>query len=209
VTNTKLVLVLRELKKSVQDSLDIANKATQYKELRKGKYRPISKPVLYSLKELSFLKLFISWEHFLEQSFIRFMCGAKNSAGFPEETYANPKSLEHALSMLKQKQRYIDWTIVSDVIERAKLYFKNGEPFSTALGQASTYLTEMKVIRNRIVHESKKAEEDFHDLVRQKFGHFPRGMVPGKLLMSNFSANKTLLEQYEIVVLTVAETLVG
>jgi len=201
--------VLEDFKKSVQSSLDIANKAAQYKELRKGKYRSIPKPMLYSINELSFLKLFISWEHFLEQSFIRFMCKAKNSAGFPVETYVNPRDLEHALNMLKQKQRYVDWTVVNDVIKRAKLYFKDGEPFSTALGQVSAHLTEMKIIRNRIVHESKKANEDFRNLVRQKFGHFPRGMMPGKLLMSRFSGNVTLLKQYETVVLTTAETLVS
>ncbi|MGB9914699.1 MAG: hypothetical protein ACPLIG_04845 [Candidatus Bathyarchaeales archaeon] len=152
MTSTKLALVLKDFKESVQSSLDIANKAIHYKELRRGKYRSIPKPMLYSINELSFLKLFISWEHFLEQAFIRFMCGAKNSAGLPREIYVNPTSLEHALSMLKQKQRYVDWTIVDDVIKRAKLYFKDGEPFSTALGQASAHLTEMKIIRNRIVH---------------------------------------------------------
>jgi hypothetical protein len=149
-------------------------------------------------------------EIFLEQTFTRFMCGAKNSAGFPEVRYVNPANLQHALNILKQNQRYVDWTVGSDVIQRAKLYFKNGEPFSTTLGGSLNYLTEMKTIRNRIAHESKKVEENFRELVRQKVGHLKRGMVPGKLLMSRVPITNTrnVLEEYENVLLTSATILV-
>jgi hypothetical protein len=68
----------------------------------------------------------------------------------------------------------------------------------------------MKTIRNRIAHESKKVEENFRELVRQKVGHLKRGMVPGKLLMSRVPITNTrnVLEEYENVLLTSATILV-
>jgi hypothetical protein len=206
----RLAPVLRAFRENANVSLSIAKDIAQYKEFRKGKYRPILETRINSINELSFLKLFVSWEHFLEEVFIRFMCGAKNSAGLPQEKYVNPKSLKHALEMIKQKQRYADWTIGSDVIDRATLYFKEGEPFSTVLGGSLAYLTEMKTIRNRIVHESKEAEEAFRNLIRQKTGHVAQGIVAGKLLASRIPITSltTLLEDYGNVLLVTANILV-
>jgi hypothetical protein len=209
VPNVKLSPVLKIFTKNTKASLSLAKEAALYKELRKGKYRPILDSRLQSINELSFLKLFISWEHFLEEAFIRFMCGARNSAGLPQAKYVNPSNLGHALDMIKQKQRFVDWTVGGDVIERALLCFKDGEPFSTALGGSLTYLMDMKTIRNRIAHESKEAEEAFQNMIRQKMGYVPQGIGVGKLLMSKIPRSNpmVLLEEYGNVLLTAANLL--
>ena len=39
-------------------------------------------PRLEYLYEIAFLRIFIAWEFFLEESFLRYMCGFHNSKGF-------------------------------------------------------------------------------------------------------------------------------
>jgi len=139
------------------------------------------------------------------------MCGAQNSDGLPRNKFVNPPNLAHALNLLKQHQRYVDWTIGADVIGRARLCFKDGEPFSTALGSSLSYLTEMKIIRNRIAHQSREVDKPFTDLVRQKIGSVPRGMGAGKFLMSRILATSvsSQLEDYRTVLLITANSLVS
>jgi len=83
----KLSPILKTFQENVRQSLSIVQDAANYMEFRKGRFRPLLKRRLYVINELSFLKLFIYWEVFLEQTFVRFMCGAKNSNGFPLQTF--------------------------------------------------------------------------------------------------------------------------
>ena len=138
------------------------------------------------------------------------MCGAKNLNGLPVERFVNPKTLEHAHEMLRQQQRYVDWTVGKTVIDRANLFFINGDPFATALGVSLSTLSEMKTIRNRIAHSSKKTEMDFRNLVRQKIGYNPKGMVVGKFLMTKIpsTSQNIILEQYGNVLLAAGKIIV-
>jgi len=203
----KLTPILTAFQDNVQKSLSIVQDAAKYKEFRKGKLRPILKRRLYSINELSFLKLFISWEVFLEQTFVRFMCGARNSNGLPLQTFVNPISIEHAHRMIRNRQRYVDWTVGNVVIERAKLFFQDGDPFYTAIGSSLSDLSEMKTIRNSIAHNSRETERAFRNLVRQKIGSNPKGMVVGRMLMTRIPPSNpdTLLEHYGNLLLSVSQ----
>ena len=207
----KLSPQLDEFNRSATISLEIASDATQYLESRGGRYRPIFGRRIELITELAFLKLYISWERFLEQSFIRFMCGAQNIGGLPAARFVHPISIEHALNILRQNQRYIDWTIASDVIGRGRLYFRDGEPISTVIGGSLSYLDEMKIIRNSIAHQSREVDKPFRNLVRQKMGNVPPGMAAGRFLMSKIppSATSTQLEDYASVLVITANLLVS
>lgn len=206
----KINPVLETFKKEVFKSLSLAKDVTKFKEFRKGKYRPILKLRIHSIVELSFLKLFISWEQFLEHAFTRYMCGARTSSRFSPERFVQPKTLEHALNIIKQERHYVDWTVGSEVIQKAELYFRDGEPFASALGGSLAQLDEMKKIRNRIAHSSKDSEEKFQSLVRQKLGYNPKAMTPGKLLLFRIpSANtKTVLQEYGGLLLVLGNVIV-
>lgn len=194
----KINPVLETFKKNVHKSLSLAKDAIDFKEFRGGRYRPILKTRLYLIVELSFLQLFISWEQFLEQTFTRYMCGGRTSSGYSPNRYVQPKTLEHALNMIKQKKPYVDWTVGGEVINKAKLCFRDGEPFANALGGSLGQLEEMKKNRNRIAHRSIHSEKEFQNLVRQKLGYNPKGMVPGKLLLYRIPSTntKTVLQEY-------------
>lgn len=197
----KINPVLANFKKAAKKSLDLSKEANRYKVIQNRRILSISKRRIHLINEYSFLNLYLSWEYFLEEAFIRFLCGAQNSNALPKTRYVRPYSLKHARDVIKQNQRYIDWTAGNVVIDRAKLYFKDGEPFNSALGSCLNELTEMKKIRNRIAHSSKEVRESYQQLVRQKLGHHPmspRGMIPGRFLMCKFPPTNpnTLLETY-------------
>jgi len=92
-------------------------------------------------------------------------------------------------------------------MERAKLYFQNGDPFYTVISMSLSDLKEMRIIRNSIAHSSRETKHAFDNLVRQKLGHNPRGMVVGKMLMERIpsSNSRTLLEHYGQLLLTVGQ----
>jgi len=188
----------------------LANNASTLREPRNNAYRLIPKSKLYLIVELSFLQLFTSWEQFLEEAFIRYMCGNITSRGYSPKRFVQPRTLEHALDMVMQGRPYVDWTKLEEVITKAELYFEKGEPFANTLRNASAHLEDMKTLRNRIAHRSKHSEARFQALVRQRIGHNPRGIVPGKFLLKRIpsSNTRTILQEYGNLLLALGNRIV-
>lgn len=206
----KLDHVLRNLISGVSTSLSLANDVGKFKEFKIDKYLAISKSRIYLITELSFLQLFISWEQFLADTFVRYMCGAVTSSGYSPGRRIQAQNLEHALDVIRQNRPYVDWTRWDEVISHARLYFTDGEPFATALGGSLAQLDEMKNIRNRITHKSPYSSERFKALVMQRFGYNPTGMVPGKFLACRFPDTnpKTVLQEYGDLILVLGKIIV-
>ena len=206
----KMDFLLDRFTDRVNRSLSLVDDAAHFQELRKGRYRPILRRKTYLIAELSFLQLFISWEDILEQTFTRYMCGGKTASGYSPRRYVQPTTLEHALDIIKQERVFVDWTRWEEIITRANLYFQNGEPFANAIRGALVQLNEIKTIRNRIAHRSEYSIERFLRLVRDKFGYNPRGMTPGRLLLSRIpSANPTtVLKEYGDLLLVLGKMIV-
>jgi len=109
-----------------------------------------------------------------------------------------------------QGRPYVDWTKLDEVITKAELYFDKGEPFANTLRNASAKLEDMKILRNRIAHRSKHSEAKFQDLVRQKMGYNPRGIVPGKFLLEKIPSGsiRTVLQEYGDLLLALGNLIV-
>lgn len=145
--------------------------------------------------ELGFLKIFVSWELFLENTFINYMLGFR-SPRFKPNAYVLPKNREHALDMLRGLKRFPDFTKVDDVIGIANLYFKNGKPYNK-LNQMKIPLEDTRIIRNSIAHISKNSKIEFEKIIRREFGHLPKNITPGKFLSTiKPNTNSTFLEFY-------------
>jgi len=162
------------------------------------------------LAELSFLRIFLAWEEFLEETFIRYMRGAKTGSGYGPRCFVNPTTLEHASQILTSPRQYVDWTTPSEAIKRAKLYFHQGEPYASALLGATEDLQDMNTIRNRIAHSSAHAKQQFRSLVLRKFGYNPAGMGPGRLLLHTIPPHgqQTFFEHHANVILTLSAMIV-
>ncbi|MEO0021946.1 MAG: hypothetical protein ABIK48_07230 [candidate division WOR-3 bacterium] len=144
----------------------------------------LPKNVVSSVYELSFLKMYLAWEWFLERTFILYMLGEKTDKGYSPNRYVNPRDEENAYDIIKGGARYPDWLSVDLVTEKAKIFFENGSPFVEALKEKANIndaLKQMKHIRNMIVHISRYAKRIYEDLLRREFGS-KRDLSPGEFL---------------------------
>ena len=141
---------------------------------------------LRQIAELSYLRIYLAWENFLEESFARFLCGASTLSGHRPTCYAKPKNIEHAKDFLVGLDRpylqYADWASVENVKQRARLCFRGGAPFVPPLDAALRDLLDMRIIRNHIAHRSSSARKKFRNLQQRHLG-----------VRKNYSAGQFLL----------------
>lgn len=161
------------------------------------------------ITELAFLRVFIAWENFLEDSFIRYLVGAKSPSGYIPNRFVNPANMEIAKNIISGERRvYIRWNSAGEVIARSEIYFKGGEPYGNVLRGATTDLNEMNVIRNRITHMSAISKAKFSNFVRRRFGHGKRGMTPGRLLLTPQVTQTTFFDYYIDIIKTTSKIII-
>ncbi len=138
-----------------------------------------------SLTELAFLRAFLAWETFLEESFILYLSGQVPPRGHPPHRYAFPPNQRAAMEWVVPEGRpYARWTVATEVSARAERLFRSGRPFAPVLRGNQNVLEEARTIRNAIVHESMSAQEKFENLARTKLGVLPPNLTVGRFLVT-------------------------
>ena len=113
------------------------------------------------------------------------------------KSYVKAKSLSHAYQIIKGDKSFPDWTSRELILLRANLFFKDGSPYKNALNSITQELSEIKVIRNSIVHMSISSQEKFKSLVRTTPDLSPNGTTAGKFLLSiKNRPQETYIEYY-------------
>lgn len=169
--------ILLEFKKQIASSkkLSVAIKNSNLHQIQKE-----------SVVELAFLRIFIAWENFLEDSFLRYLIGGRSCSGKVPQKFINPPNIKKAEEIIAgEKNKYIQWNLLEYIIPRSEIYFKDGEPYKNILQTIAVDINNMNKIRNRITHQSKRSGDDFKIFIRQEFGHGIKGMTPGRLLLKN------------------------
>lgn len=193
--------VLLDLQKGIHSSTNLIAKVKSF---------GIPQIQLEMIVEMAYLRIFVSWESFLEESFIRYAIGAISPSGNAPNTLIHPQNIGHALDLVIAGRDYISWNSASEIIQRSALYFQDGEPYRSALEPAITDLDEMNIIRNRIAHKSAKSKSKFNSFIRRKFGHSVRGMTPGRLLLTLHPTTTpgTFLNYYIDLLALTSETII-
>lgn len=160
----------------------------------------IGKGYAEDFSEHSFLKAYIEWEIFLEDSFKSYLLGYKANGRYNMKRYVKPKDLKHVddLILSKWTNTYERWNY-TEVIKRADLFFKDYSNYSNAFTSIKTQLDEMPIIRNHIAHKSKKTKAEFEQVVRNRLhgGTVPSNITVGKFLLStNPSSSTTIYGEY-------------
>jgi hypothetical protein len=134
--------------------------------------------------ELSFLRAFLAWEFFLEETFILYLLGKTAPRGRAPTRIAFPPNRKKAEQLLlPEDYQYIKWTIAAKVAKRAERFFRNGRPFAPALSTHFNTFDEMRILRNAIAHSQSSAQEKFKALVRRKSS---TGTYPPRLTVGGF-----------------------
>ncbi|MCI0618116.1 hypothetical protein L0244_34505 [bacterium] len=161
--------------------------------------------------ELVFLRAFLAWEAFLEESFILYLLGKKSPKGKSPSRLYTPSARKDAIRLIFGDQDYTDWTTISKLTKRADRYFQNGEPYSRVLKSQQNFFDQMKIIRNAVAHTSGVSKEKFKNFIRQKLTFYPSKLTVGGFLAMTIpgsSPPESFLESYLTKILFAAQRIV-
>lgn len=149
------------------------------------------------VRELAFLRCVLAWEVLLEDSFIVYMTGGKGLSGKKAKSLVTAKTGPQARAILLGGRDYLSWSSTETVKGRARVWFSDGEPYITAFSTFSTN-KEIRVVRNRIAHNSGEAKEQFNTLREKKVTNAAerRGMGPGAFLARTVGGHPTRFDAY-------------
>ncbi len=150
--------------------------------------------------ELAFLRLFGSWESFLEEIFVRLLCGYERSGGDQEplkagESYSN--KIGHAETRMLNGRRYVSWYVPSDIVGRCRGFFSHGN-LEAVIASATVVLEDQRVVRHQIAHVQKHASSMFDSTTMRLVGRrFPASSA-GRFLRSDANPGVRWLEHFAV-----------
>lgn len=130
--------------------------------------------------ELAYLRIFIAWEDFLEQSFLRYLCGYSALHGQEQPISGSYCSdLANAKSMLYGSRSYLLWHNPQKVIQRASRFFHTAK-HETVVASMQMRIEHYAAIRHRIAHAHARLQ--FDAATAFLVGRRIRGARPGRFL---------------------------
>lgn len=177
----QLRTVLTDFLRSIQDCRQLA--ADAYTWSLPGGQPRITRNRRDQLVEMAFLRVFLAWEVFVEESFVLYLAGQSPPRGKAPPRFAFPPNSRIAAEwVIPEGRSYAGWTVPHHVSNRAERFFRDGRPFATVLRNNQTALEESRTIRNAIAHKSMAARDKFETLARPKLG----GVLPPNLTVGGF-----------------------
>lgn len=122
--------------------------------------KELRSPRLGFLYEMSYLRIFVSWEIFLEQTFLRMMCGRSSPVWTPSLVQNSPFSrIEAAREALYGGREYLLWHNPRTVMARCEKWFQNGV-HSQIIVSNEARLEWYGSIRHRIAHGGEQVKRE-------------------------------------------------
>jgi len=127
--------------------------------------RELSLPRLEALYETAYLRVFLAWEEFLEQTFLRYICGYASALGSCTLTRPAFRNIADANVDVLGPRDFVSWADPRAVIRRSQAYTTLGF-HETVLNSDLSRLILFKSVRNRIAHSSEHARDEFDAATR-------------------------------------------
>ena len=180
----RLRTVLGEFLQNLRECRHLASDACAWSlPQAKGRRPYITRKRRDSMIEMAFLRAFLGWELFLEESFVLFLAGQKPPRGRPPYRHTFPPDLEKAREWVVPEGRpYAKWSIAAEVANRAERHFRSGGPFASVLRANQNTLEDARFIRNAIAHDSASAFARFEMVVRTTLLTLPPKLTVGGFL---------------------------
>lgn len=142
----------------------------------------ISRFQLELVYELAFLRVFLAWEGFLEDSFVRYLCGYAARSG--QETMKNGhffRTIAAAHTAIRQGQPFLLWHNPHKVIDRARYWFVNSR-HETVISSIQGRLESFAAVRHRVAHVQAHSAAAFDHATILLVGRRYPGSRPGRFL---------------------------
>lgn len=157
----------------------------------------------------AFLKMFIYWESFIEESFSKYLTGELSIDGTGVTCYISPNNREHALKILIGTQKYVDWANHEIVRRLAMLYLENGDPIASNIASISSELSDLKTVRNAAAHLSSTTRHQLDALSSRVLKRSITNTDVATFIMQlhPLDSNKTVLQYYQNLLDIAAENI--
>lgn len=138
---------------------------------------------LEALYEMAYLRIFVSWEAFLEDVFLRYLCGYTSKLGqaVPLPGTAFQPTLSSAQTALLGGQSYVLWHNPAAVVMRSQKFFQVCT-VELAVSSHVAQLQQLAAVRHRITHAQTDARRKFDAATMAMAGRRYRGARPGAFL---------------------------
>lgn len=143
--------------------------------------------------ELLFLKIFLLWENFQQEVFLRLMMGYESNGGV--ETFqpgvARSTNLQAAETSLLRGRQYLLWHDPNRVVTRSDRFFAPANShFRGVIGGNQASLSDYSKIRHQIAHSQNHARQEFDNATMRlsgrrysgNAGRFLRDTSPGGIM---------------------------
>ncbi len=135
------------------------------------------------LYELAFLKMFVSWEVFLEEAFLRYRCGYSSHAGrctlATGQVFAS--TIADATRLTYGSAPFVLWHNPDKVIKRCRACFAVS-PIDTVLSSHRARVDAFAAVRHRIAHGQADARLKFGSATMLLCGRRYPGARAGRFL---------------------------
>lgn len=134
------------------------------------------------LNELRLVRATLAWEEFVEQSFVCYLRGCPSVTGrvFALKVATESNSRTALSTAIGPSNHHGNWISERWTLGRASSLFS--APSHPYVVLADPIISEIRRVRNRIVHRSEYSRRDFHSVVTSRYGSLRPGMTPGRLL---------------------------
>src|SRR6185295_16126433 len=129
------------------------------------------------MTEAAVLKMHISWERYVEQSFLSYLMGELSTTGIAVTSYLRVPTIEHANLAVIGTQKYVDWGNPDIVARLASLYFPNGAPYKPALSTVRSDLFDLRAVRNAAAHLSTSTSAQLDSVALRRLGRPVKGVT--------------------------------
>jgi hypothetical protein len=140
----------------------------------------------FHVYEAAYLLVFSAWEGFLEESFLRFLCGYRNSTSIitlqAGKTFST--DLRTAKTALYNGRAFLLWHSPSYPVTRSQQWFSAG-PHETVINAAFNDIEDFAAIRHYVAHRSDDCEQKFDAAARRLSGAGVLGRRAGRFLRNN------------------------
>jgi len=150
--------------------------------------------------ESAFLRIFIAWETFLENSFVDYLLNEPSILNNRPAKWVNPISKEHAQEIIIGNQRYMDWSNPEAIRKMSQIFFHQGYVFNITLSAINNDLMDLKAIRNSAAHMSSTTAGKLDGVSTRILNTPCTNYAAYRLLFSvdprSGAANQTVLDRY-------------
>jgi hypothetical protein len=165
--------------------------------------RLLSKKQLHILTESIFFTGFREYENFIRDIFLLYTQEKNKRNGDTVISYLKPKDFFHAEKMVQSSMSFLDWNSPDTVIERSELYLKDGFPIKIPYTAYRSSLSDFKILRNHIAHNSTHSLNGYLKVLRSYYGTNPLKIPSvGEYLLLTSKRDRTkyhLLEFFKLL----------